>query len=330
MKLDGSHIERHWVEIHKRVRLINDALYEIDGRALKVNFHRPYLHKTIGSDQVVKKVDALECAETLIRHLTEQLYWRIYCGLTEDHIPPKLPLLKEREQFMHHLSAVNRSTNAPDLNWELLQLPNVEAKAVKNGIARPMIEGTFVRKEGNPKFVDFLRSAENRQSHPLYYCANSNAYLSPDHSLLRIYWNVKAEGVPLLVQEITRDLNFYKTPFLFKCFNHPTLYLRPDNAVLFIEKLDLVLIKKVIAPIINRLKDYLHDSEPLFTTKLYPGVGLASNPGIELSHGWYMMEKVARRLVDENWPLTGQIKKKPGSKRTKKKPASRDLSIIST
>lgn len=328
MMLDGSHIERHWPEIIKRVRLKSDSLYEIDGKALKVNFHRPYLHKTIGSDHLVKKLNSLECLETLTCHLTEQLYWRIYCGLAEDQIPTRLPLLKEREQFMHHLSAVNMSTNAPDLNWKVVSVPN-RGIAVKNGVSRPMIEGTFVRKEGNPKFVDFLRSAENRQTHSLLYCAHSNAYLSPDYELLRIYWNIMAEGVPLLVHEITKELNFYKVPFLFKCFNHPTLYNRPDSAVFFIEKQDLGLVKKVIAPIVDRLREYLNDQVPLFTTRLYPGVGLAGNPGIDLSYGRYMMRKVARRLIDENWHLTDQLKRKPGSKRLKNKMTTRDLSIIS-
>jgi len=306
-------IERYLPAIRKRVRIANDELFFIDEFPYHVSYDNPYLWRNLSNSGGFETLSTpVEMVLLFIERLTEHLYLRLFCGLNHEKQTKPHYLLKERHQFMHRLSAVNASSNAPDIGWEAdKQKTDSRGFAHKNGIVRPLVPGGFVKKEGT---VDFLRVAEDLTFEPDYYHAYSNAYLAENQELYRIYWNLKPEGAAPLLKALTEEFNFYRIPFRFKCLNHPALYRQHNTAILFINKNDLKLVSMLLRPIVVQLLAALNEAAPMFCEPIYAGVGLAEDPGISNSYGMFMMRQVAQILMNEHemfqnnvgstvWPL---------------------------
>ncbi|NRA12470.1 MAG: hypothetical protein HRT57_11005, partial [Crocinitomicaceae bacterium] len=175
--------------------------------------------------------------------------------------------------------------------------------AQKNGDLRAVTANTYVPNPAQPTLavnqkVDFLRYRENRAAHPVFYYVYGNTYLAPDCNLIRIYWSIKPEVAASLVENVTRILNDYKVPFNFKCLNHPDLYNRNDSAVLYFDKDDLSIVKRLVKHIIEAVRPHLTDKHPLFTDIIDTGVSMAEDPGDGQSFGMSRVTAIAHALVD--------------------------------
>lgn len=97
-------------------------------------------------------------------------------------------------------------------------------------------------------------------------------------AIIRFYFNTQPDGSPIIIKILTQRLNKLKIPFHFKCLKNSQDYLRADSAVLYLDKRYFFDFKPVLKGIIEEVKPFLKPEVPLFTLKLYDGIGFAENP----------------------------------------------------
>lgn len=305
MKAKISLHEKQLDDLIERVQILDEKTYLVDGEKNVVLQQQPHtIHLSPLSEFGKNNSQNKEQLKSqLIQHLGNTLYSSFYCGVPKENKKFNLPSKKEREAFMNVLSNSNRSTLDPDRNWKIYAVDaQGNAFAQKNGDVRAVVQGTYVVNPEQKGFavnqkVDFLRYRENKAAQPVFYYVYGNTYLAPDCNLIRVYWSIKPEGAALLVDNVTRVLNDYKVPFNFKCLNHPDLYNRNDSAVLYFDKNDLSIIKRLIKHIIEAVRPHLTDKYPLFTDVIDTGVSMAEDPGNGESFGMNRVIAIADALV---------------------------------
>lgn len=103
--------------------------------------------------------------------------------------------------------------------------------------------------------------------------------------MLRVYFNVEERGAERLVAAVTETLNAFLIPFRFKILNHRGTFTRADGSVLYCGRRYFGVLSRLLPRIYERVQDVLREPVPLFTKALYPGVGLAEDPGSGDSFG---------------------------------------------
>lgn len=305
MKAKLSLHEQQLDTLLERIEILDEKSYLLDGEKNIVFQQQPHLkHLThlseFGTNTVYNK---RQLKNQLIQHLGSSLY-TLYCGVPKEEKNFNIPSKKERNEFMDILSQSNYSTINPDRNWKIYSIDaNGNAFAEKNGVLRSVTANSYVVNPAQPNLtmhqkIDFLRYCENRVAQPVFYYVYGDTFLAPDSNLIRIYWSIKPEGAALLVEQVTKILNGYKVPFNFKCLNHPNLYTRNDSAVLYFDKSNLSIVKRLLRPIIEVVKPYLTDKHPLFTDVIDTGVSIAEDPGDGQSFGMSRVTIIADALVD--------------------------------
>ncbi|MDQ6612472.1 MAG: T3SS effector HopA1 family protein, partial [Gemmatimonadota bacterium] len=96
-----------------------------------------------------------------------------------------------------------------------------------------------------------------------------------DADILRLYWNVRAEGSARLVRVLTSTLNRYAIPFKYKCQVYPQAYRRIDGTVLFIARRYFHVTMDALHDGYATIAHDLEDDVPLFTHRLRPGLSVA-------------------------------------------------------
>jgi hypothetical protein len=116
-------------------------------------------------------------------------------------------------------------------------------------------------------------------------------------SLVRLYWNLTAEGAVLLVEKATRALNGAHIPFRLKVINDPASYIRCDAAVLYIRKSDYGVARPLLQRIYSQVGARLGPGVPALTRRLAPGLGLAEDPEHGESFGMHRCMLLAQGLL---------------------------------
>ena len=88
-----------------------------------------------------------------------------------------------------------------------------------------------------------------------------------------------------MIELLTKNLNQYYIPFVFKCLNNPALFTRSDAAVLYVSKPYYAITATILASVYLQIKNELNPEIPGFTKELNPGLGLAEDPGNGESFG---------------------------------------------
>lgn len=134
---------------------------------------------------------------------------------------------------------------------------------------------------------------------PGFYVAMGDNELVGDNSypLVRLYWNLTAEGSIQFVRKATLALNRAELAFKIKTVNDPVRFTRCDAVVLYIRKTDYPKISKVMERIYPQISAYLKNAEPAFTKRLTAGVGLAEDPGNGESFGSHRCQILAEAMV---------------------------------
>lgn len=205
--------------------------------------------------------------------------------------------------FLNLLSQNNHSKDSVEQGWQLKNnYPNgyvevtkhTESRIVPYSALRDLPAGAAVT-VGQTVSVFFPKEDRHRQ--PTFYYIFSNENMDISQNLTRIYWNCTAEGAPVLIDAITKKLNYYNIPFLFKCLNHPSLYFRRDAAVLYIEDSLMPLLGQLLPEICETMAPYLEEDVPLFSYAYRKGVGIAESPNAQESFGMNRMGIVADTLL---------------------------------
>lgn len=211
--------------------------------------------------------------------------------------------VEDNIHFVNLLSQNNHSKDRIEQGWTIKNsyanthvevVRNAESRIVAYSDLRGQAEGTAAG-IGQTVAVFFPKEDRNRQ--PTFYYIFSNEGMDTSKNLTRIYWNCTSEGAPVLIDAITKKLNYYGIPFLFKCLNHPDLYFRRDAAVLYVEDMLMPLIELLLPEICETMAPYLEEDVPLFSCAYRKGVGIAESPNTQESFGMNRMAVVAEALL---------------------------------
>src|SRR5438876_8705991 len=119
--------------------------------------------------------------------------------------------------------------------------------------------------------------------------------------LIRIYWNVNAEGGVCLLQSITSILNRACLPFRLKVVNNPSRFIRCDAAILYLRKADYSDAADTLRSVYREIAGNLSPETPAFTKCIAGGVGLAEDPGQGASFGLHRCRLLANGMIDAHF-----------------------------
>ncbi|NES84251.1 MAG: hypothetical protein F6K10_24165, partial [Moorea sp. SIO2B7] len=96
--------------------------------------------------------------------------------------------------------------------------------------------------------------------------------------IVRIYFNLTAEGAVAVMGSLTQQLNQISVPFSFKVLYNPEDYNRYDSGVLYFDNNDYEAVRLVLRKVYTEHQSHFKPEVPLFTKFLAPGLGLAEEP----------------------------------------------------
>jgi hypothetical protein len=224
----------------------------------------------------------------LLYALQNRLYADFYCvggarpaglnGAGARYAPPALT------PFVQALSAANTGSGAREGGWHVVAAaPGHLVVQRADGLRFRAQPSEVVAPGGVPAAGDALAVVmpkELLRLSPGFYMALGDAELTAEgfSALLRLYWNVRAEGAAPLMHALTRGLNDAGLPFRFKVVGDPARYGRCDAAVLYVGRDAFAAIRGLVEETHARLLDVLDPAVPALTKQLGPGLGLAEDP----------------------------------------------------
>ena len=238
--------------------------------------------------------------------LEQTLYQHCYCrtfdgALRDAHAEPLHGV-----DLTPALSEANATRERWDAGWQVYQmLPTGQVLAHKGGRTRALWPGEFLSTDaagmmprpGTNLSVFFPRETKTMQ--PGFYHAFGEAEAGEldGFSLVRFYWNVRAEGAAPLMREVTRGLNRFQVPFRMKCLTNSAFYTRNDAAVLYVERRFYRVTARVLAGVYKDVARHLRPDAPLFAKPLAAGLALAEEPYTGESFGMQRCRILAEGLL---------------------------------
>lgn len=218
----------------------------------------------------------------------ENTIYTVFFSKSKQAPPPAADEMdyQETERFIQSLSRANSSQERLDAGWTVEQVDmQGQITAQKGSIKRMVYPGEFLNDSGfhqmpaaNATIRLIARKEHKGPDTGFYYVFGSTLGEDNYDQLIRLYFHIKPEGAPKLVEAVTKHLNEYGVPFHFKCLNNPAFYTRCDTAVLYLEKRYSSLVFYLLPEIFSHVKAYLKDETPLFTKPLGKGVAFAESP----------------------------------------------------
>lgn len=222
----------------------------------------------------------------LFQTLEGLIYNNFYCKNNADIRTSLIPTYPEIETYLNSLSQHNLSVELFDEGWII---ENIDMQglitAKKGNLKRNVFAGeflnnsTFHQKPLPNTGIRLIARKEHKDVGAGFYYVFGNT-LGEDNSdqLVRIYFNIQPGGAPVLIENLTGQLNSLLIPFNFKCLSHPHYFTRCDTAVLYFDKRFSHLIFDILQTIFPGIKQYLNCDTPAFTKALSPGIAFAENP----------------------------------------------------
>ena len=135
-----------------------------------------------------------------------------------------------------------------------------------------------------------------------FYVAVGNAGVQSDRDIVRVYFNVSAEGAVAVMGSITQQLNTIPIPFSFKALYNPSDYGRYNSAVLYFEKNHFETVRSVLLKVYPENQCHFRMQIPLFTKLIAPGLAIAEEPNHKFadieSFGMNRCQLVANALLE--------------------------------
>lgn len=305
--------------IVSQVKILNERAYTVLKKKYEVYHQQPYhahgaaLH-TFGKNE---GEGGQSQRQKLLQHLAQTLYTVAYCQIPQQALEQGWQLPSDNSHFVQQLSASNYSSTGLDLSWTIYAIDKGgNAFVEKNEEIRHLPPTGF--RFANPANqqlkigtqVHLLRQKESSHTQPSFYYVFGNSTVPQEADIVRFYWNLKPEGMPLLIAQLTTLLNQYKIPFSFKCLNHPDYYTRADNAVLYVGKKSASVVNLLLPQVFDKIADYLNENVPLFTKKIRGGVAFAEDPGNNESFGMHRSRLLAKGLLqahEQGWEKADKV-----------------------
>jgi hypothetical protein len=273
-------------------------------------FHDPITYSWFGRHserlppRVAKVMKGRTARSYLQTQLRNQLYSDLYiCGEARPPIWEGEGASGRDPELVEILSAANKGTGCLENGWEIVQKQAGEVAVRRNRLTLWVTPRDLGRDHGAHLVVGnevTLRlPKELRNVSPGYYFALSNSAESGRESdpLVRLYWNLKAEGAPLLMQLVTEHFNESGCYFQLKLLNNRSSYSRCDSGVLYCRRVDYQIVCSLLVPIYPQVERYLKAKTPAFTKELAPGLGLAEDPGGSESFGQHRCQLLADGMI---------------------------------
>lgn len=223
----------------------------------------------------------------LFQTLEGLVYTLYYCKNTlEQPDMQQAPSYAEMETALHNLSAHNHSYEGFDEGWVIGNIDmQGQVTASKGNLKRQVFAGEFISSSMfhqkpvvNAGIKLIARKEHIDPGAGFYYVFGSTLAEDNMDQLVRVYFNIKPDGAPLLIKELTLQLNELQLPFTFKCLQHAFYYTRSDTAVLYFDKRYSPLVFDTLGRMYPVIQPYLNPDCPAFTKQLGPGVAFAENP----------------------------------------------------
>lgn len=135
-----------------------------------------------------------------------------------------------------------------------------------------------------------------------FYMAVGNAGTHGYRDIVRVYFNLSAEGAVAVMGSLTQQLNAFLIPFSFKALYNPSDYRRYDSAVLYFEKRYYDAVRSVLQMVYTENQCHFQAEVPLFTKLLAPGLAIAEEPDRKFadmeSFGMNRCQIIANGLLD--------------------------------
>ena len=202
--------------------------------------------------------------------------------------------------FLGVLQGSNHGTGFLDPDWVIVAVDGGRIQIEKNGLFLWVIPDVDLAPLADPSLGSL---ASLRMPHALfageYYVAISNVG-EPlvDKPRVSIYFNVSAEGAPILMDFLSQALNALECRFVFKVLNNSLLFGRYDSAIMEIEVDSYPLLCKVLEVNFDRVCSHLSPPVPLFSYPLAPGIGLVESPEDGIDFGLSRCGLVAHGLLE--------------------------------
>jgi len=213
-------------------------------------------------------------------------------------------LLPAQVLFRSALSAANAGVGHWDSGWEVLTIKGDTLIVQKDDFELVVHEQDLMPVDGTmaPGIRVRLRFPKEWLGiSPGFYTALSNTEMPDQGPLIRIYWNVNAEGGVCLLQSITSILNRACLPFRLKVVNNPSRFIRCDAAILYLRKADYSDAADTLRSVYREIAGNLSPETPAFTKCIAGGVGLAEDPGQGASFGLHRCRLLANGMIDAHF-----------------------------
>lgn len=210
-------------------------------------------------------------------------------------------------EFVARILAANATVSRWDPGWLVYHMDANGGVHVQKGDCHRLVMPGSYAIAGSQNVVpqvgmvlDILVVHESTTAQPGFCVLLSAAVPSDydDSSLVRLYFNLAPDAVPVFVSFATGELNAYQIPFRLKCLADPAGYDRSDAVVLYVAKRYLSMALRVLADLPPAVRQNLQDDVPLFTKRLDAGIGAAEDPGTGESFGQSRMRLVCGGIVD--------------------------------
>lgn len=241
----------------------------------------------------------------LLYDLTSRLYGDFYLRgiatpstLEADHF-----LQTGLTPFVAELSAANSGNGYWEDGWQVRAVENGTVGVFRGDLLIWALLQECMVEQGSPIAPDVsvrLRfPKEWLGMSPGFYMVLSDKPLSHDDEqmLVRVYWNLTAEGAVSFVRMATTLLNKAGLPFKLKILRDPALFTRCDAAVVYIRKSDYHAVAEILSRVYAEIVAHLKPGTPVFTKPLAWGVGLAEDPGLGESFGQNRCRLVADAVI---------------------------------
>jgi hypothetical protein len=259
------------------------------------------------SSKVKESLSASASRAYLLHILQARLYSDFYCtGFAALSIPDRTDSrAADYSSFVEQLSAANGGKGYSQNSWKTIGITDKELIVQRDNLSLWIAKRnhTIVKEQINSislgSVLNLRFPKEFLGMSPGFYVALSDIELISDDSqtVVRYYWNIRAEGALSLMRQLTLSLNEMKVPFNFKVLNNPYSYNRCDAAVLYIRKIDLDSVTSIIEKTYHQVRSYLKPDIPCFTKLLAPGLGLAEDPGEGESFGMHRCKIMAKGMI---------------------------------
>jgi hypothetical protein len=241
--------------------------------------------------------------EYLLYSLQSRLYQHFYCkGFAAPSEPdPPVGFRTADAAFVALLSAANAGGGCRAQGWTVRALEADGVVVQRNGLSLwvkrqdclapnedALAPGTSVGLRLPPELPDRA---------PGFFTVLGNEDAAGDGGVVRLYWNLSAEGAADFVRAVSTVLNEARVPFHAKIVDHPARFTRCDAAVLYLPRSSYPAAAEWLPRIHRELAPFLKPPTPVFSKQLAPGLGLAEDPLGGESFGWHRCRLLADGLV---------------------------------